>query len=151
MTNEELKTFMLKISQANKSGLVILSYEIMINYIESAAEELYNKKYEEFHFNLKKARHFLMDLSSNLDLKYPISSELMSIYIFINKWIIAADSRKDMKDYKRIIKIIDDLRESFIKISETDTSKPELNQSMEVHAGITYGPNSKLKEYTIRK
>ena len=85
MTKEEIKDFSMKISQSSKTELVVITYEIIINYIESAKECHAGEDMEGFVFNIKKAKQFVNDLSVNLDFHYKLSFDLMSLYMFINK------------------------------------------------------------------
>ena len=54
MTKEEMNVFTRRITQSSKSELVVITYDIIINYIESANKEYEDGSVEGFIFNLKK-------------------------------------------------------------------------------------------------
>lgn len=151
MTKDEIKEYSVRISQSSRTEMVVITFEIMVNYIESGQKALGEGNIEDFRFNIKKARHFLMDLSSSLDMKYKISGDLMSIYMFINKWLISSESKKTLNDVERIKDIIKNLMNSFRTVSENVNDNKSMNRSDEIHTGITYGRNSQLNEYVVRK
>lgn len=150
MTTEEIKSYTMRISQSTRTELVVITYEIIINYIESAKESLAEEDISKFVFNVNKAKQFLNDLSSNLDFHYKISYDLMRIYMFINKTLVSAIVRKSDDELDVCIKLINNLRESFAKIAPEDKRGNAMPNSEQVYVGLTYGKGSKLNEYSVR-
>ena len=70
MTEEKIREFSLRISQTSRTGLVAITDEIIITYIEDAKKALGENDKEAFLFNIGKAKQFVDDLSSSLDIKY---------------------------------------------------------------------------------
>ena len=54
MTTEEIKSYTMRISQSTRTELVVITYEIIINYIESAKESLAEEDISKFVFNVNK-------------------------------------------------------------------------------------------------
>lgn len=148
MTKEEIKEFSLKISQASRSQLVVVTYEIIIKYLFYAKEAMENQQPEEFIFNFKKAKGFVDNLISSLDLKYKVSYDLMSMYLFINKCLVKGIAKKESDKIDDLIAIINKLKSAFEEISKSDDSGPALKNSQKVYAGLTYGRNA-LNEHTL--
>ncbi|MDE6181733.1 MAG: flagellar protein FliS, partial [Eubacteriales bacterium] len=73
--------YVAKISSASPLQLVIINFEIIIDYINESKKYI-NTKDKNFDFNVKKSRQFLMELRSSLNMEYEISENLMSIYNF---------------------------------------------------------------------
>ena len=48
MTKEQINEFAMRVTQTNRTGLVVVLYEIIDNYIESALEALNNGDMESF-------------------------------------------------------------------------------------------------------
>ncbi len=150
MTKSELKDFSLRIAASSKTGLVVITYDIIINYINSAKVSLENEDIDEFRFNLKKAKQFIDDLSSNLDMRFEISYNLMQLYVYANDCILKSGIEKDTQKLDSIIEMMLKLKDSFEEVSKSDMSGKMMNPNEQVYAGLTYGPNSQLDEITLR-
>ena len=150
MTQDEIKEFSIRVGQSSKTGLVVITYEIIDNYLNSAKAALKADDIDLFKFNIKKAKQFVNDLSSNLDFKYKISFDLMSIYLFINKTLVSVMVNRDEKIIDRIIGMINNLKNAFEKVAIQDDRGQAMPNSQALYAGLTYGPGSKLNEYVAR-
>lgn len=150
MTKEDIRDFSMKITQCSKTGLVVITYEIIENYLNSAIECHKKMDIEGFRFNIKKAKQFLNDLSSSLDFNYKISFDLMSLYMFINNRLVSASVRKSADLLDECLNIIDSLKNAFGKIEGEDKRGKVMPNSDQVYVGLTYGKGSKLNEYSLR-
>lgn len=142
MTKEEINFFSKRIAQANKTELVVITYEIMINYVDSATVELSKGNTEGFVDNLKKTKRFLDDLTTSLRFNSSISYDLLSLYRFADKCIIKSISKRDDCDIDAVRNMLVKLHGSFEKISQEDSSATVMKNSSQVYAGLTYGKNS---------
>ena len=88
MTSQEINDYGVKISQANKTELIVIMYEMAIKYIDDGLESLSNNNIEEYRLNLKRSKAVINELTSVLDMSYVISYELRSLYIFINNVLV---------------------------------------------------------------
>ncbi len=149
MTKEEMNVFTRRITQSSKSELVVITYDIIINYIESASKEYEDGSVEGFIFNLKKAKQFLNDLSSALDFSYKVSCDLMSIYMYIERCIIEGIVKKQPCELTTITDILNKLKVGFTIVSNEDTSGPVMKNGEQVFAGLTYGKGT-LNEVSVR-
>ena len=64
--------------------------------------------------HLQKAQSIITYLVSTLDRKYPISNNLLALYDFFNRQIIAANVKKDAEMINEIIPLVEELRATFI-------------------------------------
>lgn len=142
MTKEEIKNYSMRISQSNKTQIVVISYEIIINYINSALEDYDKGDDRGFVRNLQKAQQFVNDLTSALDYSCKISYDLLSLYSFANRCIIHCIAGKKKDNLEFICDMMNRLRESFDKISSKDTSGSAMQNADTVYAGLTYGRES---------
>lgn len=149
MTKVEIRDYTLKITQSSKTQLVVISYEIIINYLTSAKTSLEFNDTKDFLSNIKKAKEFVDNLLSSLDLQYKLSFELMNIYLFINRCLIEALAKKESNKIDRIISMIEKLKVGFMEVSKVDHSGPVIKDAQKVYAGLTYGKGT-LNEYTVR-
>lgn len=141
MTKEQINEFSLRISQSNKTQIVVITYEIIHQYIESAKEALAQGQTEEFAFNVKKARQFVGQLSSALDFQYGISRELMQIYLFVNDCLLKSELRRQDVHLSEVSGIMAKLQSAFEEVSKQDTSLPQMQGGSTVYEGLTYGKN----------
>ena len=149
MTKKELQEYSIRVTQSSKTGLVVITYEIITNYLESAKKAYDVEDIKDFIHNINKAKQFVNELSSCLDFKYKISLELFEIYLYINRVLVDAVIKKDKDQIDSIIGIIGKLKEAFSKISEEEKIGSVMNNTEKIYAGLTYS-KGKLNEYTVR-
>lgn len=64
---------------------------------------------------LQKAQKIISYLRATLDMKYEISGNLSSLYVFFNEQILRANIRKETKPLEDIIPMLGELRDTFIQ------------------------------------
>lgn len=148
MTKEEISDFSKRIAQSNKTQLVVLTYEMILNYLDSAKKSFDDGNEGDFVFNLQKSKQFIDNLVSSLDFKYEMSYDLYSLYGYANKCITKSIIKKKNCELDAVIKMISKLMESFDKISDQDDSGIAMKNSGAVYAGLTYG-KSDINEMTV--
>lgn len=84
-------------------------------------------------------------------MKYEISSNLMSLYIYINKLLILGQMNKDVKKLEEAKDLLTTIASGFeeIKSKKQENKKPLLDDSQTIYKGLTY-KNGKLEEYSAR-
>lgn len=142
MKKEMIQEYTTRISQCNRSQLVVVVYEAMIAYIKSGKDNFADGNETEFISDIKHAQNLLADLMGALDYKYEISNQLFNIYLFWNKQLVTSIVKKTIEPLDKIENMMQKLRDSFQKVSEQDTSAPVMQNSQKVYAGLTYGRKS---------
>lgn len=150
MTKEEKNIFSLRIANSSKTELIVITYDIIVNYVDAACDAYEKEDLEAVVFNLQQAKRFLNNLSSCLDFEYGISYELMNLYIFLNNCLVKDIVKRKPQSAETIKSIIDELRESFDAVSAKDTSGRVMKNSERVYVGYTYGRTSTLNEVVLR-
>ena len=141
-----------RILSATPLKLVIITYELAIKNISEAIKtDILDHKQK----NISKSRDCLKELIINLNPQIEISKNLYSIYIYINKLLISADIKCDLKKLNKIDEINNILYEcwdlleillfAWNEIDLKDKSDP-INYFSKIFAGLTY-KNNKLSEY----
>ena len=146
MTNEEINGYSYRVAQASRTELVVIMYDVTLNYLSDSMDYYENKNFESFRDDLKKAQRVINQLSSALDMKYNISLELMRLYIYMNNVLVRSSIRKEVDELKVVMSMLEKLRSSFEKVSEHDNSGPMMKNTQQVYAGLTYS-NGGLNEY----
>ncbi len=149
MNDEKIKEYTLKISQANRSELVVLMYEIVIILLQEASDKFNDDKTAAVKA-LKKAQGFINELRGSLDFKYDISVRLYCIYRHVGKQIGRSIAAMNSVNIDECIDIFEGLHEAYMKVSDADDSPALMKQTQEVYAGFTYGRGS-LDEVTLEK
>lgn len=147
MTKEKIQDYTLKITNASATGIIVILYDLAVEYIEEAVKCFEADDHEGAKVQCTSAGAVLGDLIASLDFKYEIAFPLFRIYEFISKEISMAVIRNDAKALPDMIRLLSSLRESFVKISEQDESGPVMSNAETVYAGLTYGKGT-LNEST---
>lgn len=142
MTKEDVNVYSNRISNANPTQLIVIMYDMAMDYLKSSVRYLNEGSRTEFCYELKKAKRVINNLAGILDMKYKVAEELLDIYIFINNAIVRAYSRYDTSEISRCIAMLEKLRESFNEISSLDNSGKVMENAQQVYAGLTYSRNS---------
>lgn len=147
MKQEKIQEYTLRITQSNRTQLVVIIYELILEYIEEARECHKKTDLEGFTEAVDKASGFVKELIGALDFQYEISRQLVNLYLYANRCLTAARRTKQAEELKGVEIVIKGLKESFETIAETDTSGPIMKNTQEVYEGFTYGKDSRNQVY----
>ncbi len=139
--------YVAKISTASPLGLVVITYELIMNYIEEAIE---TDDTDIFKASLKKAQGAVDSLVSALDMSQELSKNLISVYIYVNKLIINSYFGKDKKPLDDCLKILNNLYMGWLEAEKALKTAPSAESEQEIYAGLTY-KNGVLEEYVKEK
>ena len=142
MDRSRQKDFARRISQANRTELVVVTYDIILEEIACAKKSLAAGNAEEFRAQIKSAQRFLGELMSVLDYKYSISKNLLSLYEYVQRKLIASDVGGEDRGLDEAVKVIEGLRAGYAGIADKDESGTVMENSQNVYAGLTYGRGS---------
>lgn len=138
MDNELKKQFALRITQASRTELVVITYEMFLTYIGDAKEDLSKEDQKGFRLNIQRARGCLKELMDSLNYDYEFAGTLLSLYVYISKQLVMADLHNDPLPLDETVKIISNLRDAYAQICDTDTSGPVMENTQTVNSGLTY-------------
>lgn len=138
MTSEHKQHYTLRITQANKTELIIILYEMLLDYIEEA-----NKGFELGDATMsrdaiRKAKACLEELIASLNLHYQPAPQLLSLYLYCNREFIKADARNEKEPLYHIQNVIQQLLKAYRELAKQDHSEPVMENSQTVYAGFTY-------------
>ena len=142
MTNQEINIFSRKITNASKSQLIVIMYEVAIKYIDDGIEALKNSEVDIYRLNLKRAKSVINELNSVLDMTQNISLELRRLYVFMIGVLVKADIRMETEELIRVRGMLEKLMSAFSDVSKSDESGPIMENTQTVYAGLTYGKSS---------
>ncbi len=147
MQKEAVQAFTARITQASKSELIVILYEMILTEIKEAEEAFERKDMEAFDKELKQAQKYLGELRAALDYRYKLAYDLASLYQYINERIINAMIRKKPDSLKSAVSVLQKLLIGFEGVSREDTSGPMMRNTQQLYAGLTYGKGTLNETY----
>ena len=139
MKKELIQEYTMRITQASRTELIVIMYEIILKDIQYAKEAFAEGDTETYEKELSHAGRFVNELMAALDYNYSISYHLMSLYIYANKELTTAKTKKQPAGLATVEEIFEKLLAGYQKVSEEDTSGPVMKNTQQVYAGLTYG------------
>lgn len=139
MVKDKINEYTFRITQANISSLVVISQEMLIDFIRESIDSYNKGDIDNFMDKLERARKVQSELINMLNVIDDISRDVMSIYIFINKILIDSRSKKDIRELDKIINIISILKTAFEELAKKDDSDSLMENTHQVYSGLTYG------------
>ncbi len=136
MTDEKKKEFTLKITQANRTRIVVLTYELALTYLEEAKNA---EGYEDFVCGIQHAKCCTDQLRSVLDYSQEIALYLYRIYNYISLLLDKAIIRHNAGILDEAEQLIKKLHDAFDRIADSDTSEPVMRNAETIYSGLTYG------------
>ncbi|MCR5144607.1 MAG: flagellar protein FliS [Lachnospiraceae bacterium] len=142
MKQEEISTFSRKIAASNASGLIEVLYDIYFTYENEALMALEKADWNEYLNSLRKASQVIEHLKNTLDFKYDIAKELYPLYNFAEVSLSKAIYSRDKQYILNAREVMRPLQEAFVEVAKVDKSKPLMENTQQVTAGLTYGRNN---------
>lgn len=147
MDKDKIEQFSFKVTQANKTQLVVIVYDIILDDLKTAKENYSEDNLEEFVKTLKHAQRFVVELMRTLDCQYQIGVDLMALYMYMNRVLIKGIVLRKPEPLEGLDGIILKLRGAFNEISKTDYSGPVMRETEQVYAGLTYHKGNLSEAY----
>lgn len=148
MEREKLQMYTARITQANRSELVVITYDLILESIECAKQAFQEANHVVYETELKRVQKLFNELMGSLDYQYPISKDLMQLYTYSNRRVVEAFFQKEPKLLDSVTSVIEKLRVGFEKVAKEDQSAAVMQNTQKLYAGLTYGRNS-LEEVSI--
>ena len=139
MKKELIQEFSRRVTQASRSELIVIMYEIILSDMEHAEEAFSSGDMETYDRELMHAGRFFGELMASLDYHYAISYKLMSLYIYMNGRLTEARQKKKPEILSELTELVEKLHASYQQVSREDTSGPVMKNTEQVYAGLTYG------------
>ena len=139
MTKELKQEYTLRITQANKTQLITILYEMILLYIDEAKDALDIDSRADYKMAVRKIQGCVNELMNSLHLEYHLAQKLLQLYLFINRELAQASIHYDMEHLEHVRMVIGELQKAYKKIESQDLSGPVMGNSQTVYAGLTYG------------
>ena len=139
MDREKQKDFVGRISQANRTGLVAITFEIIGENIKEAIKRSGDGDVPGFRKELKGAQGFLAELIRSLDYRYPISLELLRLYEYVQRILVSSEVSGKDRGLKSALGVTEGLGSAFSEIAGQDDSGNVMENTQKIYLGLTYG------------
>lgn len=148
MTTELKQEYTLRISQANKTQLITILYEMVLLYIDEAEAALDAGSRPAFKSAVRKARSCVEELTASLHPEYELAQNFLQLYLYADRELVKASSRYERENLTHVRTVIERLHEAYEQIEGLDTSGPVMGNTQTVYAGLTYGKNTLTENIT---
>lgn len=143
MKDERKKEFVLRISQANNVEMILIEYEMVLEYINEAKENREDSSL--FDTNVDMAGKCVNELLANLHYEYEPALALKNLYLYMKSRLRDARYNKEIEALDEVAGFIKKLYASYNEVKDSDKSKPIMENTQTVVAGMTYGKNQTLE------
>lgn len=151
MNKDDIQTFSYRISQANRTELIVIMYDMAAGYIRQALETQESDGKNIYNQSIVQAKRVVDRLMASLDMQYEISAQLYRVYSVIQRYLIKAMAEYT-EEGRRLLasshKMLESLRQAFYKVSLTDSSGPLMKNTQQVYAGLTYSKAGSSNEFS---
>lgn len=148
MTKELKQEFTLRITQANKTQLITILYEMVLIYIDEAEAALSEEDRAGYKSALRKIRGCMNELTASLNLEYDLAQNILQLYLYVNRELVQASVHYDRDNLEHVRLVIGELQKAYKKIEAQDVSGPVMGNTQTVYAGLTYGRNTLTESIT---
>lgn len=139
MEKERLQEYATRVTQANRSELVVVIYEAILASIKEGKESLAENDIEQTRKEITRARELITELMGSLDLQYEISHYLRQLYIYAGRELCQGIANRDPEQFDHASRIFEKLLPSFQEVAKQDDSEAVMKNAQTIYAGLTYG------------
>ncbi|KAI4451116.1 hypothetical protein C823_005665 [Eubacterium plexicaudatum ASF492] len=150
MTKEQKQDFTRRITQANRSELVLIKFEMLFVYMDNICEYFQKEDKHELTNHVRYADAVLKSFQETLDFQYEIAGQLYALYDFHRRQLAKVLVRHSLKELEQSRKLLQQLYEAFVRSAKQDKSGPLMKNAQQVYAGYTYGKNNINESYDIQ-
>ncbi len=148
MTSDKKNGYTLRISQANRAGLIVILYEIAIDYTDEAIAAASAGDMSAMSLSAIRASRCVEEMQNNLHFEYDLAKTLNKQYIYMKKQLRNASISGDASGLEIVKKQLTGLRDAYDKIADSDKSGPVMEHTQTVLTGMTYSKDRILDDLT---
>lgn len=150
MTNERIQEFTRRITQANRSGLTLIKFEILFAYFDDICMAFEKNDRQGITDGVHHADAVLKSFQETLDFGYEISAQLFSLYDFHRRQLSKVLMRNSLEELEQSRDMLQQTYKAFSEAAKQDTSRPLMKNAQQVYAGYTYGRHDLNESYGMQ-
>lgn len=108
-----------RVNTASQAELTLMLYEGAVKFGNKALVAMENSDYEQVNINIQKCRNIVVELTSTLNMKYPVANDFKQIYDYIFALLLQANLRKDSELLGRAVDELRDMRDIWKQVMST--------------------------------
>ena len=108
-----------QILTASPEQLILMLYNGCIKFMNEAANAIEVKDLEKTHNTCIKAQNIVLELSSTLNMDYPIAKEMFLLYDYVEHELILANLKKDVQHIENAKYVLNNIREGWLDAMKT--------------------------------
>ena len=139
MQKEQIQEFTSKITLSNRTGLTVVTYEILFAYLADAKSALKEERFEDYKQAIRQAQKCISELMVTLNFSYDLAAELYRVYAYGKELLAKALYKRSDAEIDECEQLMKMLHASFVEVAKTDDSAPLMRNTEQVYAGYTYG------------
>ena len=117
-----------RIETATPAELMLMLYEGAVKFCNIAIVGLEKKDYGKVNTNIQKCRNIIVELTSTLNMKYPVAEDFKRMYDYIFALLTEANMKKDMELLERALEELRGMRDVWKEVM-TKAKGPQLSLS----------------------
>lgn len=145
MTKEQKQDYTLRITQANETGLVVIIYEILLEYLQEAQNAIVEQDKSALEDAIRKSRNCINELMQSVNIQYELGVNLNKLYFYCLRELATCARKQDTEALEHVKTVIEPLHEAYAQIAPENKKGPIMNNSQTVYAGLTYGRGSLME------
>ncbi len=139
MDNTKQEEFTRRIGNANKTEMIVIVYDIALQYAADAQNAYNAGDMTSYCENLTRTRKCVDNLIEALNFDIDISNQLFALYNFVKKNLMNARITRTDRGFKDAVKVLKDMRDIFVELAKLDNSGVMMDSTQHVVTGMTYG------------
>ena len=139
MDSEKKQEYTRRVTQANSTEMVVIIYDIALDYISEAKEAINAGDEDGFQSGIHRLQGCMYELLSSLNLQYELAVNLRNLYGFCIRQLGISSAKRSVTELENVKKIIEPLRDAYKKVTSENKNGPVMGNSQTVFAGLTYG------------
>lgn len=147
MDNGTKQEFIRRITQCNRSQLLLVTFDICLTYMEEAEQCCSREEWEGYRDALRDADHCVERLQDTLNFQYDISMQLYPLYSFCRGSLMQALYQRRTEGIEHAKRVLTQLQAAFEQAAGQDTSEPLMQNTQQIYAGMTYGKKQLNEDY----
>lgn len=145
MTKELKQEYTLRITQANKTQLITILYEMALQYVDEASEALAAGDRSAFKNAVRRIQGCMCELMDSLHLEYEVAQNLLQLYLYVNREVAKAALYNNGENLEHVRPVLENLAAAYKKIEGEDMTGPVMGNAQTVYAGLTYGRDNLME------
>ena len=141
MTKTQIQEFTRRITQANRSGLTLIKFEILFAYFDDISKAMTD--------GVHHADAVLKSFQETLDFKYEIAAQLYALYDFHRRQLSKVLIKNSSEGLEQSREMLLKTYQAFQEAAKQDTSGPLMRNAQQVYAGYTYGKHDLNESYGL--